>query len=162
PLSSAPDSPPHKHAAHFVAHEIATGLRGGYQVVVTDLNHDGKPDLLAVASQLPDLLWFENPSWTRHIVAGSFTQMINVGPYDIDGDGIPEIALAYGFSTNPATSTGVVTLLTHLGDPANPWIAKEIDRLPTTHRIRWADIDGSGRKVLVNQPLVGLGATPPD
>jgi hypothetical protein len=88
--------------------------------------------------------------------------MINTAVYDIDGDGIPEIALAHGFSMNPATSTGVITLLTHLGDPTNPWIAKEIDRLPTSHRIRWADIDGNGRKVLVSQPLLGPGATAPD
>ncbi len=153
---------PNGRAGHFAPHEVATGLRGGYQVVIADLNRDGRPDLLAVASQLPDLLWFENPMWTRHVIAGSFTQMINAAPYDIDGDGIPEIALAHGFSMNPATSAGVITLLTHLGDPANPWIAKEIDRLPTTHRIRWADIDGSGRKVLVDQPLLGPGATAPD
>jgi len=153
---------PHKHAGHFVAHDVAAGLRGGYQVVVADLNHDGKLDLLAVASQLPDLIWFENPAWTRHVIAGAFTQMINTAVYDTDGDGIPEIALAHGFSMNPATSTGVITILTHLGDPRNPWIAREIDRLPTSHRIRWADIDGSGRKVLVSQPLVGPGATAPD
>jgi Aldos-2-ulose dehydratase, beta-propeller domain/FG-GAP-like repeat len=154
--------PLHKHAAHFVAHEVATGLRGGYQVVVTDLNHDGKPDLLAVASQLPDLIWFENPTWTRHVIAGAFTQMINTAVYDTDGDGIPEIALAHGFSMNSATSTGVITILTHLGDPTNPWIAKEIDRVPTTHRIRWVDLDGSGRKVLVVSPLIAPGATAPD
>ena len=34
---------------HFREHTIATGLRGGYQVVVADLNHDGKPDLIALA-----------------------------------------------------------------------------------------------------------------
>jgi hypothetical protein len=153
---------PHKHAAHFTAHEVATGLRGGYQIVIADLNRDGRPDLLAIASQLPDLLWFENPTWTKHVIAGSFTQMINTAVYDVDGDGIPEIALAHGFSMNPATSAGVLTLLTHLGDPTNPWIAKEIDRIPTSHRIRWADIDGSGRKVLVSQPLLGPGATAPD
>src|SRR5262245_47988822 len=63
---------------------------------------------------------------------------------------------------NPSTSAGIITILTHLGDPANPWIAKEIDRVPTSHRIRWADVDGSGRKVLVLQPLVGPGAAAPD
>jgi len=154
--------PQHKHRAHFLAHDVAAGLRGGYQVVVADLNRDGKPDLLAVASQLPDLIWFENPTWTKHVIAGSFTQMINAAVYDTDGDGIPEIALASGFSMNAAASVGIVTILTHLGDPANPWIAKEIDRLPTVHRIRWADIDGSRRKVLVSAPLLGPGAIAPD
>ena len=33
----------------FAAHEIATGLRGGYQVIAADVNGDGKPDLIALA-----------------------------------------------------------------------------------------------------------------
>jgi hypothetical protein len=80
----------HAQPARFVAHEIATGLRGGYQVVVLDVNHDGKPDLIALASNLPVLVWFENPTWTRHVIAGGFTGLINVAA----ADGIPEIAVA--------------------------------------------------------------------
>ena len=37
-------------SAHFVEHTLATDLKGGYQVVVADVNHDGKPDLIALAS----------------------------------------------------------------------------------------------------------------
>jgi hypothetical protein len=44
--------------ATFVEHTIATDLRGGYQVVVADLNHDGKPDLIALASGMSELVWF--------------------------------------------------------------------------------------------------------
>lgn len=44
----------------FVEHTIAGDLKGGYQVVVADLNHDGRPDLIALASGLHELLWFEN------------------------------------------------------------------------------------------------------
>ena len=33
----------------FVAHEIGTALRGGYQVAIADLNKDGKPDIIALA-----------------------------------------------------------------------------------------------------------------
>ena len=160
--AAVPVDAPHEHAAHFVAHSVATGLRGGYMVAIADLNKDGKPDLLAVASQLRDLMWYENPTWTPHVIASGFAGMINTAAADTDGDGIPEIALAHGFSTNPATSTGVITILTHLGDPTNPWIAKEIDRLTTAHRIRWADIDGSGHPVLVVAPLVGADARAPD
>ena len=160
--AAAPADPPHKHTAHFAAHTVAMDLRGGYQVIVADVNHDGKQDLVAVASQLRDLIWFENPTWTRHVIASGFTQMINVAANDVDGDGIPELALAHGFSMNPANSAGVVTILTHLGDPTNPWIAKEIDRLPTAHRVRWADIDGNGKKVLVLAPLVAADARAPD
>src|ERR1700712_5179669 len=88
----------------FVAHEIGTGLRGGYQVVVADLNKDGKPDIIALASGLPELLWYENPGWQKHVLAAGVSQMINASVYDIDGDGIPEIAVAQGFTTSTKTS----------------------------------------------------------
>src|SRR5690349_22771409 len=52
----------------FAEHAIATDLRGGYQVVVADLNHDGKPDIIALASGMKELVWFENPGWQRHVL----------------------------------------------------------------------------------------------
>lgn len=55
--------------ATFVEHTIATDLRGGYQVVVADLNHDGKPDLIALASGMSELVWYENRGWQRHVLA---------------------------------------------------------------------------------------------
>lgn len=155
--AQAPPRPP-----QFVAHEIATGLRGGYQVVVTDMNKDGRPDIVALAQQLPELVWYENPSWTRHVIAAGMTSMINVAAADLDGDGIPELALAQGFSTNPKTSAGVVSILTHAADPNASWTVREIDRVPTAHRLRWVDAEGSGKKWLVNAPLVGPDSTAPD
>ena len=36
------------------------------------------------------------------------------------------------------------------------WTSKEIDRVPTSHRLRWADLFGTGKKVLVNcRPYCG-------
>jgi hypothetical protein len=55
-----------------------------------------------------------------------------------------------------------VSILTHQGDPAGPWSIKEIDRVPTSHRLRFADIEGDGKKVLVNFPLIGAQAVAPD
>src|SRR5689334_9239522 len=70
----------------FTPREIATGLTGGYRVIAADLNRDGKPDLIVV-SDLPELVWFENPSWTRHVLARGLTDVINVAAADLDGDG---------------------------------------------------------------------------
>jgi hypothetical protein len=153
------------HAAEptrFAEHTIATGLKGGYQVVVADLNHDGKPDLIALASGMPELVWYENPTWERHVIAGGFTRMINCAAWDIDGDGIPEIVLASGFANEAKNSAGIVSLLHSDGDPRRPWKVTEIDRLTTSHRLRWADIFGDGKKVLVNAPLTGARAAAPD
>ena len=146
----------------FVTHEIGTGFRGGYQVVIADMNKDGKPDIIALASNIPELVWFENPGWQRHVIAADRKQMINTSAYDLDGDGIPELALAEGFTTSPKTSTGVLSILMHNGDPTQPWTVKEIDKVPTAHRLRWVDADGSGKKVLMLAPLIGPDAEAPD
>lgn len=148
--------------ARFREHTIATGLKGGYQVVPADLNGDGKPDLIALASGMSELVWFENPGWQRHVIAGGFKSPINLGAWDYDGDGVPEIVMASGFSMQAKNSTGVVSVLHHEGDPRGPWKVREIDRLPTSHRLRWADFEGKGAKVLINAPLTAADAAPPD
>ncbi len=153
---------PASGTVEFVAHEIGTGLRGGYQVVIADLNKDGKPDIIALASGIPELVWYENPSWTRHVIVAGQSQMINAAAYDIDGDGIPELALAQGFTTTTKTSTGILSILTHGAEPNAPWTSKEIDRIPTAHRLRWIDADGSGKKMLVMAPLIGMDSAAPD
>ena len=47
--------------ATFVEHTIANDLKGGYHLVAADLNHDGRPDLIALASGMSELVWYENP-----------------------------------------------------------------------------------------------------
>src|SRR5258708_24511074 len=137
----------------FKEHTIATGLRGGYQVVAIDMNHDGKPDLIALASGMPELVWYENPTWERHVIVRGVTRMINLAARDVNGDGIPEILLAYEFANQAKNSIGIVALLESQGDPRELWKMRDIDRLTTSHRMRFADIDGNGKAVVVNAPL---------
>jgi hypothetical protein len=141
-------------AADFREHVIATDLKGGYQVVAADLNHDGKPDLIALASGMTDLVWFENPTWERHVIASGLTGMINLAVLD------DQIVLAYGFSMVYANSKGIVAVLKPNGDPRQPWTLTEIDRLPTSHRIRMAKIDG--KTVVIDAPLIGPKAVAPE
>lgn len=148
---------------NLVAHEVATGLRGGYHVTAADINKDGKVDLLAVATGAKvDLVWYENPTWTPHVMASGFPGMINADAFDVDGDGYPEIALQSGFSTTPAKGNGVMTMLSKGPDVNAPWVAKEFDRMPSVHRVRWIDAEGTGRKMVVNGPLGGVAGVPPD
>ena len=147
---------------HFREHTVATGMAGGYQVVAVDLNHDGKPDLIALSNRGNELLWFENPGWERHTLAGGMARMINCVAVGADSEGIPEIVLASEFDNVARNSLGVVSVLHHDGDPRRPWKAVEIDRLPTSHRLRLADIDGSGKPVVIDAALTGDHAEPPD
>ena len=106
--------------------------------------------------------WYENPGWRRHVLASGLNRSINAAARDLDDDGIPEIAVAHEFGTTHASSLGILSLLTHMGDPTESWRIREVDRTPTVHRIRWADADGTGRPVLVSAPLSGPAAEPPE
>lgn len=142
----------------FREHTIARDLKGGYQVVAYDVNQDGKADLIALASGMSELIWFEAPAWKRHVLATGMQRMINLAACP----GVNEIVVAQGFENEPKRSAGIVSVLTPGADRTQPWTAREIDRLTTSHRLRCADIDGSGHKVIVNAPLAGAKAAAPD
>src|SRR5579864_7590022 len=91
-------------AAGFRAHTIATDLTGGYQVAPCDVNHDGKIDLIALASGMTELVWFENPTWERHVIARNLHGMINLAAINTGADGIPDIVLAHEFSPQASKS----------------------------------------------------------
>lgn len=145
--------------SRFAEHTIATDLKGGYQVVVADLNGDGKPDLIALASGMKELVWFENPTWERHVLATNQKGMINCTVVQVDGK--PRIVLASEFAMEVKNSIGLVSVLAPGADPRQPWTVTEIDRLTTSHRLRVANIDGSG-PVVVNAPLIGANSLAPE
>lgn len=134
---------------------ITKAVTFGYQLVSADLNGDGKKDLIAIDERGTEVAWFENPSWERHVLATNVPRPLNAAGCDIDGDGIPELVLAYRFETSPEKSVGNVVLLTHGKDVRQPWTAREIDRVPTAHRVRWIDPEGNGQNLLLLGPMVG-------
>ncbi len=152
PAAATPPAEPVGPPAPFYTHIVATGLRGGYQVVAADMNGNGRLDLIALPSQATELVWYENPYWTPHVIIRGMPRMINLAAADTDGDGIPELALAYEFSTNAAQSLGKLAILKANGDPRGLWTATEIDAIPTSHRVRFANI--GGQPVLINAPIL--------
>lgn len=145
----------------FVAHDIDTNFRGGYSVAVADFNKDGKIDVIANSLSVPELAWYENPSWTRHIIVTDTPQIVNQAMADIDGDGIPEIAFQSGFAMQAAKSPGLNWLAHANGDPRQPWKTEKIDEFPTSHHVAWLDLDGDGKKELLNAPLIGEKSVAP-
>ncbi len=149
----------------FREYLLAGDLKGGYQVVPYDVNKDGRVDLIALASGMPDLLWFENPgaagvggAWPRHVLAAGVNRMINAGFCP----GVDDLLVAHAFANEPKNSIGIVSRISPGADRMMPWTVTEIDRLTTSHRIRCADIEGTGRPVLVNAPLAGAKAAAPN
>ncbi len=147
--------------APFRQHSIESDLPSGYQVRTTDINGDGRPDVIGLSQRSDTLYWYENPSWKRRAVVSGMRRMITLDTADLDGDGVPEIALGTHFDQTDETSEGRVYILRSRGDVAQPWAAREIDRLPTTHRVRFLDFDRDGTPELLNSPLAGPGCRKP-
>jgi len=145
----------------FTPHDIDASFRGGYSVAVADFNKDGKPDVIANSLQVQELAWYENPSWERHVIVGETQQIVNEAIADIDGDGIPEIAFQSSFAMQAANSAGLNWFAKASGDPRQPWKVQKIDEFPTSHHVAWADLDGDGRKELLNAPLIGEKSVAP-
>ena len=145
----------------FRAHVIEAEIPSGYSVLVADINNDRRPDVVGLTSRLTELAWYENPSWERHVLVRNMNGMVNMAAHDIDGDGIPELALQNEFGMVAAESQGLVWLLRHQGDPRMPWKAAQVDALTTSHHLAWADVDGDGKKELINAPLIGPKALAP-
>ena len=139
----------------FTPHEIDASFRGGYSVAVADFNKDGKPDVVANSLQVQELAWYENPSWERHVIVGGTQQIVNEAMADVDGDGIPEIAFQSSFAMQAVNSAGLNWFAKANGDPRQPWTVQKIDEFPTSHHVAWADLDGDGKKELINAPLIG-------
>jgi hypothetical protein len=98
----------------FERREIAD-FPAPYQLAVSDVNGDGKPDVIALSIESNRVDWFENPTWKQHPVART-AKNIDLAPYDIDEDGRPEIALASGFAYSEwrrMTSTGTAVRKSH-------------------------------------------------
>ncbi|OGD17800.1 MAG: hypothetical protein A2W03_14800 [Candidatus Aminicenantes bacterium RBG_16_63_16] len=63
---------------------IDPGAKFGTDIEVSDINGDGKKDVVTIKDQ--SLIWYENPNWTPHVIS-SGTKLHDVEVADLDGDG---------------------------------------------------------------------------
>ncbi|MCA9436248.1 MAG: VCBS repeat-containing protein, partial [Candidatus Omnitrophica bacterium] len=142
---------------HVINPEAGTGLA----ITVSDVNGDGKPDIVGVSSK--DVAWYENPTWERHLIADTLRNSnVCIAAQDLDGDGLPEFALGADWQFMNTESGGALFLLHRKESLEEPWnVTTLLEEEPTLHRIQWADTDGNGKKELIVAPLKGIGSTPP-
>jgi hypothetical protein len=143
----------------FRIEEIEKGLGVGYAVLLVDVNNDGKKDIVVVDQTR--VVWYENPSWRRRNIIEGKTQPDNVciSAADIDGDGQLDFALGAAWNPTNTKSGGTLQWLKRGKTLDEPWSVYPISEEPTLHRIRFADLDGNGKPVLLVVPLMGRDST---
>lgn len=142
----------------FRMEEPKTRLAVGYAVRLLDMNDDGKQDIVIVDSKR--FLWLENPTWKEHVMhEDTQAKFDNVcfAPADIDGDGDLDFAVGRDWQFTNTKSGGTIGWLQQGEKPTDPWRYHPIGEEPTTHRMRFADLNDDGQPELIVAPLKGRG-----
>ncbi len=134
---------------------------GAYDLSLADIDGDGLIDIVAVANEPAQFVWYQNPSWNKHRISSTASGNIATAPYDIDGDGDTDLVLASEFNMDAGAQVGLLQWFENPGNPreAQQWPTHTIDRASASRSVQWVDVVGNARKVLVslavdNAPLL--------
>ena len=129
----------------------------GYGLQMADVNGDNKTDI--VLADKKTIQWYENPTWTKHIIARDLTERDNVcvTARDINGDGKCEIAVGGQWNFRESTKDGAVFYLDPPEDRTQPWTPIKLYNDPSTHRMHWVQATDDQYYLFV-KPLRGRGS----
>jgi hypothetical protein len=142
--------------ATFRAQDVDTKVEIGYGLAIADVNGDKKPDILLADKK--QIVWYEAPNWTRHVITENLTPEDNVciAAQDIDGDGKAEVAVGAGWNPGDTVNSGALFYLIPPADRTQRWEPVKLHHEPTIHRIKWVK-GADGKYGLVSIPLHGRG-----
>ena len=72
------------------------------------------------------------------------------------------MALATDFNLSDSTYGGSLWWAEPDANGDHEWKLSPLGKITTSHRLRWANLDGKGRVGLVDAPLLGYGAVAPE
>lgn len=148
----------HAQTPSFKEQTIDDKIGIGYGLATADVDGDGKTDILLADKDA--IVWYQNPTWQKHVIATSLTAKdhVCIAARDIDGDGKCEIAVGAEWNPGDTENSGAVFYLEPPVDRRQTWIPKQLHHEPTTHRMRWVRVGAQpDRYALVVVPLHGRG-----
>jgi hypothetical protein len=122
-----------------------------YALTSADVDDDGKLDIVALTENA--VLWYQAPDWKRRVIMQDQVQRdhVCIAPHDITGDGKVDFAIGAGWLNG--RNLGTLHWLERGESLDDPWRVHTIGAIPWTHRMRWADVLGTGQPQLVVSPL---------
>lgn len=133
-----------------------------YALTTTDVNGDGKVDLLALTEDA--IVMYSGPDWKPVDILRGKTEKDNVcfQPMDIDGDGRIDFAVGAAWRPSDTATGGTLQWVRQPSKPGEPWTVHPLGNEPTMHRIRFGDVLGTGKPQLITAPLQGRGTKGPN
>ena len=158
--SPLPDVDARKPMPRFERIVIDADFPDAYQVEIADIDGDDRPDIVALGGGT--VAWYQSPSWKKRIITGPDMTpgVISSASRDLDGDGRPEIAIAYDFEMN-RPRRGKLLLAVQGETIDDPWTTRPIADVGSIHRVRWVDLERDDRPELLVAPIFGPDAKPP-
>ena len=150
---SAAEKPP-----SFKAETIDDKVEIGYGTAIGDVDGDGKPDILLADKK--QFVWYQNPTWKKHLIAENLTKQDNVciAARDINGDGKVEVAVGAEWNPGDTVNSGAVFFLIAPNDRTKVWTPVKLHHEPVIHRMRWLKLSDD-KFVLIVSALHGRGNT---
>ncbi len=128
----------------------------GYGIALADVNGDGKTDILLADKR--QIVWYENPTWEKHVMTDALTAKdhVCIAARDINGTGKCEVAVGAEWNPGDTETSGAVFYLIPPADRRQKWEPVKLPNEPTVHRMKWVR-GQNGRYALVVAPLHGRG-----
>lgn len=122
-----------------------------YAVTAADVDGDNRLDVVAISER--EAMWYRNPDWKKHIMISDAVTKdhVCIAAGDIDQDGKVDFAMGAGWPK----SGGDIFWINRSDSLQEPWTVHPIGAEAWTHRMRFADVLGTGRDQLVVSPLNG-------
>ncbi len=157
------DSTPDIRVPSFAPEVVTDQLRDGYWLESPDIDNDSRPDLFGYGLSLGEIYWYQNPDWTRRLVADRIRMPVGADYADISGNGHPDIVLCYelygpiGTIHDPDTQGGKIDWLENPGSPdkdESRWKRHYIGRATGMHRLRIGHFTQTEKLEIIGLPIV--------